>query len=144
MPVEITISAIYWPLILLAPQLMLPPDLARAPDADVTAAAAGQPLVFLPLWMDLGLHAVPAAALIIDFFVLERKYRPPMSTWVAFAVAGTFTTAYVTWAEHCAAINGKFPYPFLTIMSFEDRTKIYAASGLFALLVFRGLNALHK
>jgi hypothetical protein len=65
MPVEITISAIYWPLILLAPQLMLPPDLARAPDADVTAAAAGQPLVFLPLWMDLGLHAVPAAALII-------------------------------------------------------------------------------
>ncbi len=79
-----------------------------------------------------------------DFFVLERKYRPPMSTWVAFVVAGTFTTAYVTWAEHCASINGKFPYPFLTIMSFEDRAKIYAASGLFALLVFRGLNALHK
>ncbi|CAK9781916.1 hypothetical protein CC85DRAFT_265427 [Cutaneotrichosporon oleaginosum] len=144
MPVEITISAIYWPLIILAPQLMLPPDLAAAPDADITAASADAPLVFLPLWMDLGLHAVPAVSLIIDFFFLERKYRPPMSTWVAFAVAATFSTAYVVWVEHCASINGHFPYPFLTIMSFEDRTKIYAASALFALLVFRGLNALHK
>lgn len=161
---------------------MLPPDLAAAPDADIAGASADAPLVFLPLWMDLGLHAVPAVSLIVgesgakgagarhlvstsapsppaadarvaaqamaaltpDFFFLERKYRPPMSTWVAFLVAAGFSTAYVVWVEHCAAINGHFPYPFLTIMSFEDRTKMYAGSALFALLVFRGLNALHK
>ncbi|BEJ15580.1 hypothetical protein CspHIS471_0501850 [Cutaneotrichosporon sp. HIS471] len=144
MPVEITISAIYWPLILLAPQLMLPPDLAAAPEVDITGASADAPLVFLPLWMDLGLHAVPALALVIDFFFLERKYRPPMSDKVALAVAGLFTAGYATWAEHCAAINGHFPYPFLTMMSFPDRVKVYVGSAVFALLVFRGLNALHN
>ncbi|GMK55969.1 hypothetical protein CspeluHIS016_0210250 [Cutaneotrichosporon spelunceum] len=144
MPVEITISAIYWPLILLAPQLMIPPDLQAAPDADIKAASADAPLVFLPMWMDLGLHAVPAAALIIDFFLLERKYRPPMSNKVAIAVAILFTSGYASWVEHCASINGHFPYPFLTIMSFSGRVKMYAISAVFALLVFWLLNALHK
>lgn len=44
---------------------MLPPDLAQAPDADITKPSGEHPLVFLPLWMDLGLHAVPAVSLII-------------------------------------------------------------------------------
>lgn len=44
---------------------MLPPDLAAVPDADITKPSADHPLVFLPLWMDLGLHAVPAVSLIV-------------------------------------------------------------------------------
>lgn len=79
-----------------------------------------------------------------DFFLLERKYTPPTSTRGAFLTALGVATAYATWVERCAALNGKFPYPFLTVASFEDRCKIYAGAGVFALLVFWGLNALHK
>lgn len=67
-----------------------------------------------------------------------------MSTYIAFLVAATFGTGYAVWVEHCASINGKFPYPFLTIMDLEHRSWVYAGASLFALLVFRGLNALHK
>lgn len=85
-----------------------------------------------------------APALTTDFFLLERKYRPPTSTRGALLIAFGVATAYATWVERCAAINGKFPYPFLTVATFEDRIKIYAGAGVFALLVFWGLNALHK
>ncbi|EJT46392.1 hypothetical protein A1Q1_05039 [Trichosporon asahii var. asahii CBS 2479] len=188
MPIELTISAIYWPLILFAPSLIVPP---ADPLADVTKIDAGAELFFIPLWMDLGLHLVPAVALLLgefasnttphfgetsrgkrhrcgvlratrarrpvnqqlhdgcsqltpDFFLLEKKYTPPTSTRGAFLTALGVATAYATWVERCAALNGKFPYPFLTVASFEDRCKIYVGAGVFALLVFWGLNALHK
>ncbi|KAL1411217.1 hypothetical protein Q8F55_002168 [Vanrija albida] len=140
LPVEITISAIYWPLILAAPSLMLPPKL----DAEPAVDGAPPALFWIPLWMDLGLHAVPAVSLIIDFFFLEKKYRPPTSTRTATLLAAGLGTAYALWAEHCNKQNGHFAYPFLDVMDGPARAATYAGATGFALLVFRGLNALHQ
>lgn len=118
------------------PRMPAPPFAAHTP-------ALALPLPPLPS-SALALRVLMLAPLTPDFFFLERKYKPPMSNTVAFAVAASFAAGYAIWVEHCASINGHFPYPFLTIMSFEDRTKVYSGAALFALLVFRGLNALHK
>lgn len=75
---------------------------------------------------------------------LEKKYTPPASTIGAPILAVAAGTAYGTWAEHCASINGKFPYPFLTIMSFPARVATYVAATFGALLVFWGLNRVHR
>ncbi|TXT13749.1 hypothetical protein VHUM_01116 [Vanrija humicola] len=140
LPVEITISAIYWPLIIFAPALMLPPKLDAAPGPDGTPPA----LFWIPLWMDLGLHAIPAASLIIDFFLLEKKYQPPTSTRIVTWLATGLGVAYGRWAEHCNKINGHFAYPFLDVMSPTARALTYSGAAGFALVVFWGLNALHK
>lgn len=40
------------------------------------------------------------------FFLREKKYQPPASTWGALAVASVAGAAYGTWAEYCAEHNG--------------------------------------
>ncbi|OCF38345.1 hypothetical protein I317_07889 [Kwoniella heveanensis CBS 569] len=144
LPVELVISSIYWSIILLAPELMLPPapDMASSPEPSSSGFEDG--LFRIPLWMDMSMHLAPAVALIIDFFFLEKKFRPPASTIGAFLLAATFGTTYGLWVEHCASINGSFPYPFLTIMELPGRVATYAGSTVGAYLVFRGLNAIHK
>ncbi|WVW83274.1 hypothetical protein I302_105293 [Kwoniella bestiolae CBS 10118] len=144
LPVELVISSIYWGIILLKPELMLPPNPVLASSSEPSSSGAEDPLFRIPLLMDLSMHALPAVALIIDFFFLERKYKPPASTFGALALAATFGTAYSLWVEHCASINGSFPYPFLTIMNPQQRIMMYAGSTIMAWLVFRGLNAIHK
>ncbi len=41
-----------------------------------------------------------------DFFLRERKYKPPVSTYGAVILAGTAAVAYGLWAEYCASYNG--------------------------------------
>jgi hypothetical protein len=108
--------------------------------------------------MDLSMHLLPAVALIIgmyplipnpwnwllDFFVLEEKFRPPASTTGAALLAGSFGLVYSAWIEHASAINGKFPYPFLNVMSIEQRVVFYIISVVGALATFRFLNSLHR
>lgn len=80
-----------------------------------------------------------------DFLFLEKKYKPPMSNIGAPFLAVSFGAAYCTWVEHCATMNnGKFPYPFLTIMNVPARITMYTCSTLFALVVFWGLNRVHR
>ncbi|ORY25722.1 FAR-17a/AIG1-like protein [Naematelia encephala] len=144
LPVELVISSIYWPLVLLAPHLMFPPnpDLVSSPEPSSIPQAD---LLFrIPLWMDLSMHALPAAVLLLDFFALERRYTPPASTFGAPILAFTFGGAYANWIEHCASINGKFPYPFLTVLDFQGRVAVYVGASVGALLVFWGLNAVHR
>jgi hypothetical protein len=82
--------------------------------------------------------------LISDFFVLEEKFRPPASTTGAAALAGSFGLIYSAWIEHASAINGKFPYPFLNVMSIDQRIIFYIVSVVGALATFRFLNSLHR
>ncbi|KAL7422239.1 hypothetical protein Q5752_002885 [Cryptotrichosporon argae] len=148
LPVEITISSIYWPLVLFAPALMFPPAPEHATTPEPSAVAAGDApadLLFrIPLWMDLSMHALPALALVFDFFIFERRFRPPYSTLGAVALAGTFGTAYALWIEHAAVVNGKFPYPFLTLMQPAERVVMYVSSTAFATAVFWALNWAHR
>ena len=59
-------------------------------------------------------------------------------------LAVAFGAGYSTWIEHCAKKNGKFPYPFLDIMSIDERMSMYVGSTVLALGAFWALNALHK
>jgi len=128
----------------------------------------------IPLWMDLSMHLLPAIALIIgmshssllstihffssdlllnvylelalmiDFFVLEKKFKPPASTKGANALATGFGLVYALWIEHAATINHKFPYPFLNVMSVYQRIIFYIFAVIGALATFRLLNSLHR
>ena len=79
-----------------------------------------------------------------DFFIFEKRYNPPASTAGAAVLAVSFGAAYSVWVEHCAKQNGRFPYPFLNVMSMDERLAMYIGSTVLALVAFWGLNALHK
>ncbi|ORX39694.1 FAR-17a/AIG1-like protein [Kockovaella imperatae] len=144
LPVEIVIASIYWPLAIFAPSLMFPksPEDVSSP---VPSSVPATDLLFkIPLNMDLSMHALPAFALLFDFFFLEKKYTPPASTIGAPLLALTFGTLYGVWVEHCATINGKFPYPFLNVMDFIPRVILYITATFGSLFAFWGLNGLHE
>ncbi|KIY49446.1 hypothetical protein FISHEDRAFT_65426 [Fistulina hepatica ATCC 64428] len=147
MPVSIVISSIYWTLIFAAPSLMLQSSGIPAGSTDFSSSPdeALMSLVWIPLPIDLALHAIPAIALAIDFFVLERKYSPRAAKFGAPLALAPFAFGYISWVEHCAANNGdNFPYPFLTLSPFEGRIGIYFGACAIALLSLVGLNSLHK
>nr|ODN99741.1 hypothetical protein L204_02174 [Cryptococcus depauperatus CBS 7855] len=144
LPAELVISLIYWSIIIIAPELMLPPTSPSASQGEASSSSAQPDLFRIPLWMDLSMHLLPTVALLLDFFLLEKKYPKPFSTYIASLLAAMFGIAYGVWVEHCASINGVFPYPFLTIMNFEGRVATYVGATVAAWLVFRGLNGLHK
>ncbi|RDX56594.1 hypothetical protein OH76DRAFT_1468122 [Lentinus brumalis] len=140
LPLAIVISVIYWTLLLLLPHLILMPD----PNASEPTSSSAMPEPQrLPLSTDLALHAAPAISLIIDFYVLERKYPESISHYGSFVLAAIVGTWYACWVEYCASYNGFFPYPFLTQNPFNVRVAIYAGASSFAALAFIAINALH-
>lgn len=62
-------------------------------------------LLYIPLDMDLALHAAPAIALSLDFFLLERKYNRRATTVLAPLLALAYTVGYGSWIEHCGTRN---------------------------------------
>ena len=134
---------------------MFPPN-PMLKGAEPSAIKPADLLFRIPLWMDLSMHALPAMALMlggsrmsqsrlmVDFLVLETPYTPPSSNIYAPLLAFAFGSAYPLWIEHCATINGQFPYPFLTAMTAPQRVQMYVGSSIGALLVFWGLNAVKK
>jgi hypothetical protein len=100
----------------------------------------------------------------IDFFVREKKYRPPVSTWGAILLSAIAGSAYTVWVEYCASYNERceflpicasvplngvdilqmtVPYPFLPSDSFGARIVIYIGATGFAYVAFKFLNGLH-
>ncbi|GFZ46314.1 hypothetical protein JCM24511_04561 [Saitozyma sp. JCM 24511] len=145
MPVEIVITSIYWTLVAIKPELMFPPnpDLLDPFREGEPSTASADLLFRIPLWMDFSMHALPAISLLIDFFLFERRYKPPASTRGATLLAVCFGTTYSLWVEYCATINEKFPYPFLNVMDPIQRVVMYSFSTALSLAAFRALNALH-
>lgn len=80
-----------------------------------------------------------------DFFALDSKYHPPISTRGALVMAMIIGVAYGFWTEYAAYHNdGMFPYPFLTQMAEDERIWVYLGGSALAVVVFWILNALHK
>ncbi|KAK7467042.1 hypothetical protein VKT23_004104 [Stygiomarasmius scandens] len=140
LPVEVVISSIYWPLLLVATQLILQPD-NSAPSSSPDV----QPkFMRIPLSVDLALHAVPALSLLADFLFFEKKYSQKQATYGAPLVASLFTLWYSWWVERCGSINDVYPYPFLTNNTFEGRILIYLGAGILAWVSFYLINRLHS
>lgn len=127
MPLAVVISLIYWTLILLLPSLIVQSDDLR-----------------LPLSIDLALHASPASALLVDFFIFDTKYEEREFKYRVPFAATVFAAWYGLWVEHCAENNnGIFPYPFLTENPLEIRVVIYVVAALVAIMSFRLINSFH-
>ena len=62
-------------------------------------------LVYIPLEMDLALHAAPAISLTLDFFLFESKYNRKATHLLAPLLALSYTVWYSWWAERCGAMN---------------------------------------
>lgn len=145
LPLALTISTIYWGLLLAAPSLILPPKVRSTTQPGEPSSSDDAPELFrIPLWIDISLHLVPAVVLAIEFFVREKRYKAPMSTVGALIACGILSASYTVWVEHAASINGRFPYPFLPLDSLPTRVAIYIGSTFFAFGAFKVINGLHR
>lgn len=97
----VVISTIYWTLLFTAPNLILRPD-----DSEPSSSTKSPRLSRIPVEMDVSLHAVPAISLLLDFFLLERKYTRKQAIYGGFVVAATSGLWYAWWVEECAKYNG--------------------------------------
>ncbi|KIY49448.1 hypothetical protein FISHEDRAFT_72770 [Fistulina hepatica ATCC 64428] len=186
---SVVTASLYWTLMAVAPRILLRMQEASLSggrtDFDVAAESGNTShlttddnvdesvkLHYIPLPIDLSLHAFPALFLACDFFVFEKRYSPRVAKYGAVITVVVCALAYSTWAEHCAEKNHGmceflrgtvlsallsqfhrsdvsmapiFPvaYPFLTDNPFEVRVAIYIGASLVALLSFWSLNALH-
>ncbi|GLB35054.1 putative MFS general substrate transporter [Lyophyllum shimeji] len=139
MPLSVVISTIYWTLLLLFPTLILPPQPSGS-----TPTASADLLLYLPLEIDLALHATPALTLLADFILFETSYSKRSLITTAPLAALLFGVWYSCWVEHCARSNGGiFPYPFLTENPIEIRLAIYAGACTLAYASFWAINSLH-
>ncbi|KAK9898777.1 hypothetical protein P389DRAFT_193797 [Cystobasidium minutum MCA 4210] len=123
-PLEGLISVLYWGLRAYDPKLLVPPD----------------PRYQIPLVMDLSLHALPALLLWIDFLFLSPPFSAASSP---ILLSSLLTTGYACWMEHCARINGNFPYPFLGDMQPLARAAFYSACAIVNVVLFEIANAIH-
>lgn len=153
MQLAVTISSIYWSLLLFSPSLILP--------AATPTASNHTPALFrIPLSLDLALHAAPALFLLAHFYLLEPKFDRRSISRLSVLVSTIFAVWYSAWVENCAAYNGTcksllayrnyvmvqssflVPYPFLQV-PFSRRIAIYLTATAFANACLRVLNVLH-
>ncbi|EJU05567.1 hypothetical protein DACRYDRAFT_20009 [Dacryopinax primogenitus] len=141
-----TISCIYWGLILTAPHLILP----RLPVGDnsfgfIPGETTGElVVVYIPLHLDLALHAVPGISMALDFLLFEKKYTWHEMWMQAPGMVLLFVFWYGGLTEYLGELNdGIFPYPFLTVNPLPIRVAIYCGAGTLAYLSFLFLNAIH-
>jgi len=154
---EVVISAIYWTMIALFPHLIL---MDKSSTTEPTSSSVPLALMRIPLGVDLSLHAAPGIALVLDFFLFERKYTRYQVARVAPLASVLFGLWYVGWVEYCAIHNGRctpsllvsgllllitdtVPYPFLEY-PYYIRALVYVGAVMCAVLSFRFLNLLHS
>jgi len=78
----------------------------------------------LPLMVDLSLHAVPAVAMLLDFFLYETKYsKKEMQFGVPIALF-SYAAVYGFWVEHCAKHNEG-----ICMFYFLSKVKVGIANG---------------
>ena len=101
-PVELTIAAVYWPLYFLDPSLLT--EKRSLP----------------PVHLDVALHLLPAAFLVLDYVVVlppDRRLR--VDSRLALVFYAAFLAGYVVWLAECQRRNGFWAYPVLERVGVE-------------------------
>ncbi|KAJ1903464.1 hypothetical protein IWQ60_012578 [Tieghemiomyces parasiticus] len=133
LPIELVIAMLYWVLVALSPDNMYYGD---------------EPL--LPLPLDLGLHLVPAALLLVSFVAHRRSpaaaaeavnQRPGAArrleatrAQVYFLVV--FAAGYAGWLHVTRHYNGFFAYPFLHMLNLPQRLVFCAGAVVLLFAVY--------
>ncbi|KIM24022.1 hypothetical protein M408DRAFT_248160 [Serendipita vermifera MAFF 305830] len=139
MPISVVVAAVYWPLIIFWPHLML----AQLPSDEPTLDSPAT-LFRIPADIDIPLHGLPGPFLLLDFFLFEQKFSRRAMDRIAPLLAIILAVTYSVWVEYCASRNGYFPYPFLTTNTLLIRAVIYATCTMFSVASIRLVNWLHR
>lgn len=124
---ESVVTLVYWPL-----RLMFVHILVKDPTAK-----------FIPIFIDLCLHAMPAAALLVDFFVFMPKWT--LSPQKSFAACVVISLVYWVWLKYLIDFQngGEYPYMFLNFGGDATRLLIFVAVGLLGWVSFMVLRMLY-
>lgn len=96
------ISSIYWSLLLVFPHLIL-----QAVPGQSEPSSQGIPAIaYVPLDIDLSLHAIPGLSLLLEFILFQDAYSPKVAAYGAPVVTLACTVWYGWWVERCASFNG--------------------------------------
>ncbi|KAI6246532.1 hypothetical protein HI914_05841 [Erysiphe necator] len=88
-PLEVLISILYWGLSAIDRKLVVPPG------------------IHVDLLLDVGLHAIPAIFLAIEFFFFSLPWN--INFFRALSLSSIMATLYWIWVEHCFSRNGFRP-----------------------------------
>ncbi|KAK9448968.1 FAR-17a/AIG1-like protein [Limtongia smithiae] len=126
LPVEVLIGMLYGGITLIDPTLLFPDNVD----------------VFLPVYVDFGLHGAPAILLLIDFLVFSPNFDvQPLLALTTYAIAAY---GYWTWVHVAYAANNFFPYPLLSLVTTEQRAVIFGVSVVLLWIEFFVLRWAHK
>jgi len=139
LPLESVITTLYWPIILLVPQMMVDPDLGE---------------IAIPLSVDMALHLYPALLLWTEYFLFSERLSNPSNGKIKLAegiqlrpltLNVLISAAYVSRVELFCKLNSNIPlpYPFLNNYSFAIRLPIYIASAALSYTSFCLAECLH-
>lgn len=121
LPVEALITILYWTIVSISPDLLVPPREVADP------LNPGQVLlesVRPPIDIDVAMHALPAVFLTVDHLFLSAPFPKHIRPSLVSAMA---TLLYCLWIENCASHNdGNFPYPLITALNLPQRLCLYA------------------
>lgn len=107
---ETLISALYWGLRAIDPELVVPKELE------------------LPLPPDLSFHFVPTFMLLIDLLLLSPPWA--ISAVPALGLSLAIAFAYWFWIELCYSNNGFYPYPLFALLDTQQRMGLFLGSAL--------------
>lgn len=107
-PLEVVISVLYWGLSLINPRFVKPEFME----------------ISLPA--DIGFHAIPAIALVIDLLFLSPPWI--MTSIPTFGLGFMIAFGYWFWIEWCYSKNGWYPYPIFEMATREQRIALFALS----------------
>lgn len=144
MPIEVIVSILYWSVLAIDPDLLIPQRKVADP---LNPGQFIMETVRLPILTDLCMHAFPAILLSVDFLAFSPPFpirRPNrLTSWPILATAIS-TIVYCLWAELCKANNGYYPYPLLSILSTPKRLVLYAGCALTMSIVLLTTDVLHR
>ncbi|QVM12427.1 hypothetical protein D8B26_007056 [Coccidioides posadasii str. Silveira] len=107
-PLEVLIAVLYWGLKMVDEKLVVPEWAETA------------------LIPDLGFHAVPALALVIDLLLFSPPWT--ITAMPSFGLATSIAFAYWFWVEQCYRYNGWYPYPLFEKLTTPWRVALFLVS----------------
>lgn len=167
LPMESIISMLYWTILTINPDLLVPPRKVASPD---NPAQFIFETVRLPLSIDLSMHAAPAIILLVVSMEWGRGrlardihrrsvadcilrysacqdylfFSPPFPRSTRPVLLSAVTVAgYSVWCEICAAKNNHYPYPLLGILSTPVRIALYSGCAIVFVIVSMAAKTAH-
>lgn len=100
-PLEVVIATCYWPLYLVNPGLL------------------AEKRALPPLYIDAGLHLLPAVFLVLDYTLLPPLCELRLDSRVSMVFLAFLMTGYAAWLSECRRRNGTWAYPVLEKLTYK-------------------------